>query len=1468
MAERYGGRLLFATGLNNDELRAGAAQANNILRGIGDKAVAEGVRIDNAFKKVAAGIGSVFVFQQASQFVSQIARVRGEFQQLEVAFETMLQSKSKTDALMAQLVRTAAVTPFGLQDVAGGAKQLLAYGESAETVNNTLVRLGDIAAGLSIPLNDLVYLYGTTMVQGRLFTQDVRQFQGRGIPLIQELSKAFGKTTAEINEMVTAGKIGFPEVQKVIHGLTNEGGTFYNLMEKQSKTITGQISNLGDAFDTMLNKIGQSNEGVISSAISGATYLVENYEAIGKTILELVAVYGTYKAALITITALQKLNSMVLRQAAMEKKFALFWGKELTNAQAIAIARTKVLTMAQQGLAKAIKSVGAAMMKNPYALLAAAVIGLAYAVYKLATAENEAAKSNKRLNELSKEFEQSVASEQAQLDVLFGRLKAAKEGTEAYEKAKKDIMSKADSYRSGLSTEIDLLNDVAGAYKKISEAAIQSAKDRAIDKGTKDAADAYAESWADNIKKIRAKFLKEFGNLKGEELFQGLKETLENGGEFSKEIQDAISKFTKKHIESDFNTKTTSVYTSNDVDVYIKAINASKKVLDDEVSEINSIYGNLFKPDSGGGDAPNLKTFSEQVKAAKENIEKLKKELADLRSGATPAADYAKDIEEKQKELDDAQKKLDTLLNVDKKKLKALTGQEKLNDALLALRSKNIHNEIDLMKDGREKKLKEINADFEDQKANIEKQVRELAEANKKAAIKDKLNSKGLTDEQQAEIDKANKLNIENRIKLETDVYKSEIYAMRDYLKEYGTFQQQKLAIAEEYAEKIKNAQSEGERLLLEKQKQEAIGNIEINAIKAQIDWATVFGEFGGMFRDIIKPALDEAKKYVKTDEFKKSDQASQDALITAINQMEKSLGGAGTLNFKKLGKEVQAYQDSLRALNDAKMQEIDAINKLKKAQEDYEKAIKKGTEQEKKIAQTSLENAQSDADAASANVRAQTNIAKQNQQDVSDTASKLKASMENVTEGLSKLASGGLKSAYDGLIQAGKGMGGVIEKIADSLESVPIIGWILSILDVLKDGLSNLVGGLLDSIFNAVSGIIRDVFSGDIFVTILSSIRSGIGNILNAITLGGWDNFVNGYINGSNADYVAETTDRLTASNKVLTQSIDALKDEIGKARGLDTVKAYEEAVKKQKELIENTGDILAAQMGYHGDHHSNDYYINKSMSDSDWKRISERIGKEVRGTSDLWNLSPEDLKKVSTLSDIWEKIYNGGKYDRSSNIDQYLALAGTLEELEQGLRETLTQTTFDNVYDSFVETLMDMDASAEDFADNISEYFMRAMLSNQIGREYADKLNEWYKKFAESMRDDGTLSDAEREALKNEYMEYVNAAIKERDALASLIGYGSDESSRSASQKGFASMNQDSADELNGRFTAIQALAYNINENTRILVTNSGMILQHLSGIRDNTEFCRRLDGMDADLRAVKLGIDTINTKGVLIR
>lgn len=262
--------------------------------------------IVNSFGTIGKAVGGIAIGAMMKNWITDVVNVRGEFQQLEIAFTTMLGSAEKATSLMAQVTDTAATTPFDLKGVANGAKQLLAYGESADTVNDTLVRLGNIASGLSLPLNDLVYLYGTTMVQGRLFTQDVRQFMGRGIPLVQELAKQLGKTTEEVNQMVTDGKIGFPEVQKVLERLTDSGGMFYNLMEEQSKSLTGQISNLGDAWDMMLNEIGQSNEGILSSGIGLAGTLVENYQTVLNVLEGVIVAYGSYKAAVLAIAIAQK----------------------------------------------------------------------------------------------------------------------------------------------------------------------------------------------------------------------------------------------------------------------------------------------------------------------------------------------------------------------------------------------------------------------------------------------------------------------------------------------------------------------------------------------------------------------------------------------------------------------------------------------------------------------------------------------------------------------------------------------------------------------------------------------------------------------------------------------------------------------------------------------------------------------------------------------------------------------------------------------------------------------------------------------------------------------------------------------------------------------------------------------------------------------------------------------------------
>lgn len=350
--ENIDGALAFRATLDIDDFNVSAQAMENRIKDFSSSAIDEVESVEDVFQSFAKRAGEYTSYYLVGQgmmgLLNSIVQVRGQFQQLEIAFETMLGSQSKAKSLMDQMVQTAAKTPFDLMGVAEGAKQLMAYGVSADKVNDTLVRLGNIASGLSIPLNDIVYLYGTTMVQGRLYAQDVRQFTGRGIPLVKELAEKYGVTADKINEMVSAGKIGFPEVEEVINKMTNAGGQFYNLMEKQSASLTGQISNLEDAWDTALNNLGEKGEGVFSTAISSATYLVEHMEDILRVLTAVTVAYGSYKAAVVLQTLVTKgyTGVALIDNTARSAKLALMkLDATLTGRVA---AQTKAMTAAEE----------------------------------------------------------------------------------------------------------------------------------------------------------------------------------------------------------------------------------------------------------------------------------------------------------------------------------------------------------------------------------------------------------------------------------------------------------------------------------------------------------------------------------------------------------------------------------------------------------------------------------------------------------------------------------------------------------------------------------------------------------------------------------------------------------------------------------------------------------------------------------------------------------------------------------------------------------------------------------------------------------------------------------------------------------------------------------------------------------------------------------------------------------------
>lgn len=1452
--------------LMRDRLSAGLDKAGRKVDELKTKttgASAEMERLDRQAESVRSTVSKIAGAFAVKELVSNIVKVRGEFQQLEASFRTMLGSEEKADALMQQLIRTAATTPFDLQSVANGARQLLAYGENVENVNDDLIRLGNIAAGLNQPLNDLIYLYGTTMTQGRLYTADYNQFVGRGIPLGRELASVLGVAESKVREMVEAGKVGFPEVQQALQNLTNEGGMFYNLMEEQSKTITGRISNIQDSISMMLNEIGHQSEGIIGGSLDAVSYLVDHYEQVGRVLVGLVGTYGAYKTAVMAVTAMQALQTAGVGALTVAETLHYGWLVILEKAQ---------------------KLLNATMLANPYVLVATLIAGVVAAIVSMKTETERLKEAEEEYQAAKRKTIEAEEEHRRRLEELCGVAGDESLATDTRREALNRLEQKYPDIFAKYDTEYEKLKNIKRIKEEIAEleagqsitrpqneldsvnahiAALEAKKaterwEDANGSGTKmrkvggltDDEATELQNLYNKRKALSEQVRKERANAYFENLTGISNDTLEQQIRQRENLLARMTTEQKKYGNITYgNEALRGTFSRDELQYQLNKLNAEKN------------RRNLKRDSSADWGAQARKEYEEALKAyndfladtsnslTREDYEKKAKELKNALSLAKKEYDRYKPGENK-----DAESERKAADKAEKEAERRRQAQQKLDDDLIALELQNQQDELDLMGEGTDKKLAQIDADYDKRKAEIEKKARELADTNRKAGVAD-VNASGLTKPQQDEIDRANWLNEDTRRKETVEAYEAEAAALRDYLKQYGTYQQQKLAIAQEYAEKIRKAQNDGERMALERQRDSETAALDVSYLKQSIDWTAVFGEFGGMFSDIIRPALEQAKAYMQTDEFKRLDPSSQNDLVDAVRQMEQSSGGSDKASFRRLGTEIDSLRQSMLELNEAKQAEAEALERLKEAQEDYEQALREGSDAEIEAARTARDTAQENADSASESVRTQEAVVNGNQKAVTDTASTLRANMENVTQGLQKLASSGIRNAYDGLIQLGKGTGGAMGKIAESLEKVPIVGWIISIIDVFKDGLSNFIGPLLDSVFNAVSGIIGDVLSGDVFVTLFKSVRSGIGNILDAISFGGFGKLVD-KINGSNAEEVQASIDRLTDRNESLQQSIEDLTDTIKGGEGRKSVAAYQQAYDYQSEQNANYLAIAQAQAGYHGSHHSWNYYWG-GFSREQIDKLSQQIGRQWDGS--LWSLSPEEMKTLRSNVDMWKQIQDTGKGGYggrlTEKLDDYIDQAGKLEELEEQLNESLTQISFDSLYDSFIDTLMDMDASAEEIAGNVSEYFMRAILSNQIGEQYKERLQRWYDDFAERMKDND-LSAEDIAALTNGYEAIVEDAVALRDKLAEATGYGGEEGGTTQTGKAgsFSAMSQEQGTKLEGLFTSGQMHWASIDEQMQDVSEQMGTAVDHLRRIEENTgNSARHLDEIKNDIKKI---------------
>lgn len=766
-------------------------------------------------------------------------------------------------------------------------------------------------------------------------------------------------------------------------------------------------------------------------------------------------------------------------------------------------------------------------------------------------------------------------------------------------------------------------------------------------------------------------------------------------------------------------------------------------------------------------------------------------------------------------------------------------SEEQRASELLKLQMKNRQAEIDLLKESGEKRRRQI-------RLNYDKEIAELAAQEKK--WKDAQKGK-LTDEQESTLKEAREKTAAARdgdlAKVTREENDAARQSMLDYLKEYGTYQQKKLAIAQEYAEKIRKAQEAGnygEVLRLGRRQKEETAAAEIASLKADIDWDGLFGNFGGLLEEQLRPTLEKLRKYAASDEYKNASAEDKQVISELIAKLEdRSAGGINRNMFRDVSRDLAAYQTTLRDLTDAKEREKAAADELAAAQERLKKATESGDLAAVRKAEELVATAGEAFDAASASVAALTEANDKAAQDLRTSSTNAVASLTGLAEGLQSLKSGSLAGVAQGLGKLGeatKNMGGVMGSVGSTLAETfsnggivgQIIAAVLSILDVLKDGIGTLVSGILDSVLGAVNGILKNILSGELFTQIGSSLFYGVRDILDTVTFGLFSSH-------GNAREVNVLVDRLTESNKYLTTAIEKLTDEMANSGGARSTEYYRSAYDKQKQKIENDRQMLEAKMGYHGSHHSNNYYIGKAMGSGDWDTVSAYLGKSVRDTGSLWRLSPEELARLQELPDIWEKLHSG-KYDQSQWLDEYVSDANTLLELQQQWQEAITDTSFDGIRSGMKDLLKDFETDSKDVIASVDEFMENAILKSIVNGTYSDELKKWQETFAEFMSD-GILSKEEAETLRGRYSDIFERARAKKEEMFDTAGITEEGKSTTQTGRagGFSAMSQDQGTKLEGMFTSGLNHWVSIDEKTEDVAGRMASAEGHLAKIAENT-------------------------------
>lgn len=1499
--ENDNGRIYYGTGIDNSQLRTDAEESKRILSGITGTAVNEGKQIDDVFKSIGKTAAGVFAVSQMKDFAMQVVTVRGEMQKLEVAFDTLIGNTDEAQALLTQLIHTAATTPFGVSDISDAARQLLAYGVEADKVNETLIRLGDIAAGLSIPIGELARLYGTTMVQGRVYTADLNQFLGRGIPLGEELANILGVTESQVRGLVEEGKVGFPEVEQAIINLTNEGSKFGGLMEAQSQTIAGQISNIEDTIEQMFNQIGQASEGVIGTSLDIITALVENWETVGKVLLTVIATYGTYKAAVLAVAAAHKVQAI--------------WG----NISAF-LSLAKSVTSAKD----AMLLFNMAVKANPLGLVLSVVAAAATAFSLFSTKSSEAA-------EMTNKYGDSAAKTISRVETLSMTLNGLTAGTSTHKKVMDELNGILEEYGLQAIKEgdsIDMVNAKrAQAIELIKQEGVERQRANALEQGAQN----YAAQLADAQKTLYSDLSGAMTNgtfllLDNKELQQNAaaistiignvveQNITEIAGKTGEEYQEGINKIyatiqdrmraigiSEETIQKQWLTDGLFNH-QNLVQNYINSIQQAREEYDRYSEAVNKAS------DAERAAAEGALTFSEKVEAIEKGLQKPTEGVHDLYENIKNLmSQYSNntigftiriggEIPKWMENMD-----LDELQRL-AKRFTAI-GQSSPNGSYV---NGKYFTQQQLLQRGADY------ATAAEQKQTAADDAAREAEQNKKEAEREKKQreaaAKRLAREQQQIADETAERN-RQIAEYSRSVQEAQEQAELD-------IRQQRINLMDDSFEKtIMQLDLNYDRLMAENDRRTQ-DMLNALADKKVLEWrnanpkATTEDELAYRaslnlsVADLTPEQQDVIKEYadLAADIRRRGNKDALDAMLADVMTYEQQRLKI-TEEYEEKRKQLYKTDDKgnyvvdesgnrqLREgvtqgnVDELNLQEQNALQAVDEQFAQREETYRAWCNE---IASYTLEQLQAVLEQAEAEL---------NELESSGTASgsQLSTARAKVTTAKKKVSEANAKNSvspdkrsikewedlYKTLLECerefesiGDTVGGVAGEIISTAGSImtsslSMINGIVSLVNMSSQGIQGTA--------TAAATAIQTVEKASVILTIISAALQIAMQIVNL--------FNNDEKKQEEIEALQSRIDQLQWE----LDNADIVRLQENSGRAIDRIRQTLSETKA--ELIQNklaVNDVAGAWRTLFSTVSNNQELLAKSaekIADA-YADIAYSADKALG--AEKYESSRDQLENIAKQQLLIQQQINAENDKKDTDH-------GKIEEWERQIEELGQQAVA--VINDMVEEIIG--GSAADIANELGDAFFDAF---QDGEEYAEAWGDKVKDIVGDVIKRMLVSKYLEEPLGEIFDKYKNKWFKDGQfmgldaVIASMSGFANDlnavgqdfaeiwealpdsvknmfsvteEATREASEKGIATASQESVDELNGRATAIQGHTYSISENTKLLVATANLILQSVLNIEGNTDgLSVRMANVESDVRDMRNTVNDLALKGIKIK